>query len=812
MRLPVKRRALRRASGARGYMDSRERGGSLAVSLSVSPPRPIGRDKLGLALAGGGFRASLFHLGVLRRMAELDLLRYVEVLSTVSGGSIIGALYVLLLKNRVDRSPVLGRDEYVAIVDELQRDLVEAIQKDLRTRLFMNPLGILRVLLTSHSLGKRMARLYERYLYRTAVEQLVPRKGWRRGWRPGRLPLTEVRFSPGGSPPQGGLEAYNGNAVATHGSAITNLILNATALNSGTPFRFSSVEIGDPQLGFFRWDEIDILRGRKSLLQGVGESELRATLSSTASGPASIRGVAHDRRTIALALWWRARRKGTSPPAPAGWRLFQQGRFPGGLPEATFGQLRQVKLPAWYLRQGVQRVPPITGGISAPGHLERFWQVLRGIDEDLTADLQAAAASDPAVVDELLDFVLEFYYLRSAEMMSPRLRSDWERLSLGEAVGASACFPPVFPPFVVLGIYDDLHVTRLGLTDGGVYDNLGVATLLDEGCTHIISSDTGGVPRVVERVSTGRVGMLTRILNGLWDEVGDLQRRGLRERRRVSRGIAQGTGTGPDWQEVLNLYQLLGLSFFHVSSPDPGRVEGLQVDLDRDAVAQLRTDLDAFGDVEIAVLVNRGYDAGDRFLRAFLAQSAFSGDRAYWTVPNRVPMSLPADPGQTRRVLKAGQYRFGRSLLLGSGISWAFTLAAVAALMWGTWRVPFSIQSAVEWIANHVIAWIRSTPYVGPWLVQQTLPLGAVLLLVAAMVLVARSLWPRMIATLRQRYPRIIRPALSGAKWARGISWNLLWVLGGTPLWIALGGAGIAWVSFLFYSLPFLRRTRVDGG
>ena len=45
----------------------------------------MSRAKLGLALAGGGFRASLFHLGVLRRMAELDLLRHVQVLSAVSG-------------------------------------------------------------------------------------------------------------------------------------------------------------------------------------------------------------------------------------------------------------------------------------------------------------------------------------------------------------------------------------------------------------------------------------------------------------------------------------------------------------------------------------------------------------------------------------------------------------------------------------------------------------------------------------------------------------------------------------------------------
>ena len=50
------------------------------------------REKWGLALSGGGFRASFFHLGVLARLAEMDLLRRVEVISTVSGGSIIGAL------------------------------------------------------------------------------------------------------------------------------------------------------------------------------------------------------------------------------------------------------------------------------------------------------------------------------------------------------------------------------------------------------------------------------------------------------------------------------------------------------------------------------------------------------------------------------------------------------------------------------------------------------------------------------------------------------------------------------------------------
>ena len=55
--------------------------------------------KVGLALSGGGFRASFYHLGVLARLAELDVLRHLDVLSCVSGGSIVGACYWLMLRN-----------------------------------------------------------------------------------------------------------------------------------------------------------------------------------------------------------------------------------------------------------------------------------------------------------------------------------------------------------------------------------------------------------------------------------------------------------------------------------------------------------------------------------------------------------------------------------------------------------------------------------------------------------------------------------------------------------------------------------------
>ena len=78
--------------------------------------------KVGLALSGGGFRASLFHIGFLARLAELDMLRHVEVLSCVSGGSILGAFYYLelrkLLQEKADED--LDRDDYVDLVRRIQ--------------------------------------------------------------------------------------------------------------------------------------------------------------------------------------------------------------------------------------------------------------------------------------------------------------------------------------------------------------------------------------------------------------------------------------------------------------------------------------------------------------------------------------------------------------------------------------------------------------------------------------------------------------------------------------------------------------------
>ncbi len=48
---------------------------------------------IGLALSGGGSRAIAFHLGCLRALRDRGILENISILSTISGGSVIGGLY-----------------------------------------------------------------------------------------------------------------------------------------------------------------------------------------------------------------------------------------------------------------------------------------------------------------------------------------------------------------------------------------------------------------------------------------------------------------------------------------------------------------------------------------------------------------------------------------------------------------------------------------------------------------------------------------------------------------------------------------------
>ncbi len=74
--------------------------------LSGGIPSPIRKAQdaqlVGLAVSGGGIRSATFNLGVLQRLADADLLRQVDYVSAVSGGSYIASWLLAWAKRQDD--------------------------------------------------------------------------------------------------------------------------------------------------------------------------------------------------------------------------------------------------------------------------------------------------------------------------------------------------------------------------------------------------------------------------------------------------------------------------------------------------------------------------------------------------------------------------------------------------------------------------------------------------------------------------------------------------------------------------------------
>lgn len=97
----------------------------MAHSTMASAASGMSRPHIGLALSGGGFRATCFGLGCLRALHDQDLLRHVSVISGISGGSVLAALYAY--------GPT-GFSEFDAlVVEQLRRGLqLEILTRALR--------------------------------------------------------------------------------------------------------------------------------------------------------------------------------------------------------------------------------------------------------------------------------------------------------------------------------------------------------------------------------------------------------------------------------------------------------------------------------------------------------------------------------------------------------------------------------------------------------------------------------------------------------------------------------------------------------
>src|SRR6516225_11190213 len=122
-------------------------------------------NRFGLALSGGGFRAVLYHLGLIRFLRDAGILPRVTHICSVSGGSVVAA-HLVLNWDRYNGSP----SEF----DAAAAELLSFLRLDVRNRVVRRfPLG-LPLRWPRRLMGKSNRKLtrtglleyhYEKYLY-----------------------------------------------------------------------------------------------------------------------------------------------------------------------------------------------------------------------------------------------------------------------------------------------------------------------------------------------------------------------------------------------------------------------------------------------------------------------------------------------------------------------------------------------------------------------------------------------------------------------------------------------------------------------
>jgi hypothetical protein len=211
---------------------------------------------------------------------------------------------------------------------------------------------------------------------------------------------------------------------------------------------------------------------------------------------------------------------------------------------------------------------------------------------------------------------------------------EFKSFRLGHAVAASACVPGLFDPLALDKLYDG-HVARL--VDGGVFDNQGVASLREQDCTVLLVSDASGQMGVENDPKTSNLAVPVRANNILMARVRQSEYQYLDSL--AAAGVIRG---------FMFIHLKKGISASAVNwrtcddKADPVNENtvtdyGMRRDIQR-LLAAIRTDLDAFSDIESDALMLSGYQMTEHEIRSLRCFPA--------------PRSLPAPPESLWRFLR----------------------------------------------------------------------------------------------------------------------------------------------------------------
>ena len=196
-----------------------------------------GERKIGLALSGGGARAIAFHLGCLRALNQLGLLDRVAVLSTVSGGSVIGAYFHA------------HRGDFPSFEAKIRAVLAQGLVKPMRGK-FFGMLGV-KIVAAFVVIGFVAACVALIKLLAKCLSLIAPR------WLSSHWERLDIRSPLHRFASRTTLLEAALDEVLFKGACLNDLpqqphlVVNATELRTGSAFRF-----GTKESGTWRWGKL----------------------------------------------------------------------------------------------------------------------------------------------------------------------------------------------------------------------------------------------------------------------------------------------------------------------------------------------------------------------------------------------------------------------------------------------------------------------------------------------------------------------------------------------------------------------------
>lgn len=211
---------------------------------SVGPPKPRWKRQVSaLCLSGGGFRATLFHLGSLRRLNELGALANIDTITSVSGGSITNGV----LASRWSSLRPGPNGVFANFEEQVALPIRSFCAKDLRTPLLLwsraNPANWAKLMRDFFAIsGNLLAEAYQPFLRGTLSD--IPNPG------PGipRFVFCATNVATGACWHfHGGTGARMGDHYAGYCDARWVKIAEAVAASSAFPFAFGAIRLRLPE-------------------------------------------------------------------------------------------------------------------------------------------------------------------------------------------------------------------------------------------------------------------------------------------------------------------------------------------------------------------------------------------------------------------------------------------------------------------------------------------------------------------------------------------------------------------------------------